>query len=62
MVKKKKIVHDEIIQMWHIDPFYQKPGSREFKLIRALCLEESFNDLLVKSHITDEPDMVSNMV
>lgn len=61
MPRKKKVKHDEIIEIWHSDPYRYKPDSREAKLIRALCREENFNSLFSKSYISDEPNMVSTM-
>lgn len=57
MPRKKTKIHDEYVEIWHIEE--HEPGSRLWKLILALAAEDEFNDPYANIAVTDDGNVLS---
>jgi hypothetical protein len=56
MSRKKVKIHEESIELWHLDN--KQTDTREYKLLYGLAEEEDFNDLFATSCVTDDEDLL----
>lgn len=58
MPRKKAKIREEYVEVWHIEDY--EPGTRLYKLIMALAMEDEFNDPYANVVVADDSTLYCN--